>query len=41
MKTKERQQKLRDKRKEAGWKFIWIPPHLIQKVKNLIKGNEE
>ena len=46
MKTKKEhnrinQQLLRDKRKKDGWKFVWIPPHLIQKVKSLIKGGEK
>ncbi len=35
--------KLSRERKKLGLErlVLWIPPHLIQKVKDLIKGNEK
>jgi len=37
----ERQRELTAKRTGAGWKKIWIPAALVQKVKDLIKQLEE
>lgn len=36
--NREGQKSLRERRKEEGWKFLWIPPHLIQTVRDLIKN---
>ncbi len=37
----ERQKKRYDKKKSGGWLRLWIPPHLILRVKQLIKGDEK
>ena len=38
---REAQKRHRENNPKVGWLRLWIPPHLIQKVKDLIKGNEK
>lgn len=36
---REAQTKLRAKKTSKGWKRIWIPPELIERVKKMINGD--
>jgi len=37
---REAQQRHRERNTKVGWLRIWIPPHLIEKVKQMIKGEK-